>query len=137
MDKVCCKAAYVTTCVDVIQQPSEKRIPDGPKTLPPSTPSAPRAMSSVDSRGGSKVDPTRGEWKGQREHAHAYPIAAGASDTASLRARIGDKDAARATPQAPTGPYRSEPKDDERDSRKRTVTGGSASEGLWLLFNFY
>lgn len=91
-------------------------------------------MSSVDgSRGGSKVDPSGsrsgGDWKGQRDHGpHTYPVstAGGTPDTGpSLRARIGEKDAARSAPQAPTASYRSDvlPKDDERDHRKRTITG--------------
>lgn len=92
-------------------------------------------MSSVDgSRGASKADPgasrSGGDWKGQqRDHGpHAYPVstASGTPDTgSSLRARIGEKEATRSAPQAPTGSYRSDvlPKDDERDNRKRTVTG--------------
>ena len=89
-------------------------------------------MSSVDgSRGGSKVEPSasRGDWKGQRDHgSHAYPTSTGGgtADTgSSLRARIGEKEATRSAPQAPSAPYRSDvlPKDDERDNRKRTVTG--------------
>lgn len=87
------------------------------------------------SRGGSKVEPSGsrggGDWKGQREHVggpHAYAIstAGGTADTgSSLRARIGEKEATRSAVQTPTGPYRSEvlSKDEERDNRKRTVTG--------------
>ena len=92
-------------------------------------------MSSVDgSRGASKVDTGAsrggGDWKGQRDHGpHAYPLstASGAPDTgSSLRARIGEKEATRSAPQAPTASYRSDvlSKEDERDNRKRTVTGG-------------
>lgn len=91
-------------------------------------------MSSVDgARAGSKIDPSGsrggGDWKSQRDHGpHAYPISAagGAPDSgSSLRARIGEKEAARSGSQVPAGPYRSDvlPKDDERDNRKRTVTG--------------
>lgn len=92
-------------------------------------------MSSVDgSRGGSKVDPAAsrsgGDWKGQQRDygPHAYPVstAGGTPDPgSSLRARIGEKEAARSAPQAPTTSYRSDMlhKDDERDNRKRTATG--------------
>ncbi|KAG6378421.1 transcription factor/nuclear export subunit protein 2-domain-containing protein [Boletus reticuloceps] len=117
----------------LVDKPTEKRIPDGPKALPPTTPSAPRAMSSMDgSRGGSKVDPGAirggGDWKGQqRDHGpHAYPVstAGGTPDTgSSLRARIGEKEAIRSAPQAPAASYRSDilSKEDERDNRKRTA----------------
>ncbi|KAF8138151.1 hypothetical protein EV363DRAFT_1292738 [Boletus edulis] len=117
----------------LVDKPTEKRIPDGPKALPPTTPSAPRAMSSMDgSRGGSKVDPGAirggGDWKSQqRDHGpHAYPVstAGGTPDTgSSLRARIGEKEAIRSAPQAPAASYRSDilSKEDERDNRKRTA----------------
>lgn len=93
-------------------------------------------MSSVDSsRGGNKIDPGAsrggGDWKGQqRDHGpHAYPVstAGGTPDTgSSLRARIGEKEAIRPAPHGPTAAYRSDmlSKEDERDNRKRTVTGG-------------
>lgn len=92
-------------------------------------------MSSADgSRGGNKVDPAAsrggGDWKGQQRDlgAHAYPgsTASGTPDSgSSLRARIGEKEATRSAPQAPTASYRSDvlSKDDDRDNRKRTATG--------------
>jgi THO complex subunit 2 len=93
-------------------------------------------MSSVDGpRGGNKVDPGAsrggGDWKGQqRDHGpHTYPVstAGGTPDIgSSLRARIGEKEATRSAPHGPTASYRSDmlSKEDERDNRKRTVTGG-------------
>ncbi|KAF9224309.1 hypothetical protein BS17DRAFT_779623 [Gyrodon lividus] len=122
------------------KQPSEKRIPDGPKNLPPTTPSAPRAMSSADaSRGGSKADlavsRSGGDWKGQRDHGlHAYPASSsgGVPDTTpSLRARIGEKEVPRSAPQAPTASYRPDipHKDDERDNRKRTLADRDKDTG--------
>ncbi|OBZ76414.1 THO complex subunit 2 [Grifola frondosa] len=139
---------------------SDKRVPDGPasaKALPPTTPSAPRAMTSGD---GSrlKAEGSLGrdrDWKAQREQPpHAVPSkpAGGASNGpsqepmpgGSLRQRIGDE-APRSLPQAPLS-YRSEPmgdrkggtsaRDDERDSgRKRTLSerekdGNDAAPGV-------
>lgn len=92
-------------------------------------------MSSVDgSRGGGKVDPVGsrggGDWKGQqRDHGpHGFPASTGGGTpdaSSSLRARISEKEATRSAPQAPTVSYRSDAlsKEDERDNRKRTVTG--------------
>ncbi|KAG0699864.1 transcription factor/nuclear export subunit protein 2-domain-containing protein [Suillus ampliporus] len=109
-------------------RPGEKRLPEGPKNLPPSTPSAPRAMASGDA---SRVKPdlpasrSGGDWKSQRDHgSHTFPASASGGlnqDVApSLRSRIGDKEPPRTVPQAP---YRSEVphKDDDRDNRKRTL----------------
>ncbi|EGO01596.1 hypothetical protein SERLA73DRAFT_49063 [Serpula lacrymans var. lacrymans S7.3] len=118
------------------ERTTEKRIPEGPRDLPPSTPSAPRAMSSVDASRGTKVElpaSRSADWKSQREHgpqAFNTPSGAGASpDTApqgpvSLRSRISDKEGSRSLPQTPIGPYRSDPphKDDDRDNRKRTLS---------------
>jgi THO complex subunit 2 len=90
-------------------------------------------MSSADASrgGGSKADLSRGggDWKGQRDHGpHTYPTSTsgGVTDTPpSLRARIGEKEAPRSAPQAPTASHRSDVphKDDERDNRKRTLAG--------------
>ncbi|KAG2361997.1 transcription factor/nuclear export subunit protein 2-domain-containing protein [Suillus spraguei] len=110
------------------ERPSEKRLPEGPKNLPPSTPSAPRAMASGDaSRAKPDIPPSRsgGDWKGPRDHSsHTFPASTSGGlnqDVApSLRSRIGDKEPPRTAPQAP---YRSEVphKDDDRDNRKRTL----------------
>ncbi|KAG2755797.1 hypothetical protein P692DRAFT_20853707 [Suillus brevipes Sb2] len=110
------------------ERPGEKRLPEGPKNLPPSTPSAPRAMASGDaSRAKPDIPPSRtsGDWKGPRDHgSHTFPASTSgglSQDVApSLRSRIGDKEPPRTAPQAP---YRSEVphKDDDRDNRKRTL----------------
>ncbi|KAG1756059.1 transcription factor/nuclear export subunit protein 2-domain-containing protein [Suillus lakei] len=59
------------------ERPGEKRLPEGPKNLPPSTPSAPRAMASGDaSRAKPDIPPSRsgGDWKNQRDHgSHTFP----------------------------------------------------------------
>ncbi|KAG1874783.1 transcription factor/nuclear export subunit protein 2-domain-containing protein [Suillus subalutaceus] len=109
------------------ERPSEKRLPEGPKNLPPSTPSAPRAMASGDaSRAKPDIPPSRsgGDWKGPRDHgSHTFPASTSgglSQDVApSLRSRIGDKE----PPRTPQAPYRSEVphKDDDRDNRKRTL----------------
>ncbi|KAL6309569.1 hypothetical protein BKA93DRAFT_272617 [Sparassis latifolia] len=120
----------------------DKRIPDGPssaKSLPPSTPSAPRAMASGDGSRNLKPDPSAPrdrDWK-------VTPIGPSASlgsvsssqdvgiSGGSLRSRIGAKEPPP-LPQAPSS-YRSEAaadrksdlpnRDDERDgSRKRTLS---------------
>jgi THO complex subunit 2 len=87
-------------------------------------------MASGDaSRGKPDLPPSRsgGDWKNQRDHGpHTFPASASGSLSQdappSLRSRIGDKEPSRAVPQAP---YRSEVqhKDDERDNRKRTLSG--------------
>ncbi|KAG1857214.1 transcription factor/nuclear export subunit protein 2-domain-containing protein [Suillus tomentosus] len=110
------------------ERPGEKRLPEGPRNLPPSTPSAPRAMASGDaSRAKPDITPSRsgGDWKGPRDHgSHTFPASTSgglSQDVApSLRSRIGDKEPPRTAPQAP---YRSEAphKDDDRDNRKRTL----------------
>ncbi|KAG2043203.1 transcription factor/nuclear export subunit protein 2-domain-containing protein [Suillus americanus] len=111
------------------ERPSEKRLPEGPKNLPPSTPSAPRAMASGDaSRAKPDIPPSRsgGDWKGPRDHgSHTFPASTSgglSQDVApSLRSRIGDKE----PPRTPQASYRSEVphKDDDRDNRKRTLAG--------------
>ncbi|KAI6105439.1 transcription factor/nuclear export subunit protein 2-domain-containing protein [Pisolithus sp. B1] len=102
-------------------KPVEKRIPDGPKNLPPTTPSAPRAMSAADpSRSGGKADASSrsgGDWKSQRDHPTSFQ---GGSGTGS---NVSDT-LLRSAP--PTGLYRSSelpPRDDDRDNRKRTLAG--------------
>ncbi|KAG2148090.1 transcription factor/nuclear export subunit protein 2-domain-containing protein [Suillus clintonianus] len=112
----------------ISDRPGEKRLPEGPKNLPPSTPSAPRAMASGDASRAKPDIPTSrsgGDWKSQRDHgSHTFPASTSGGlnqDVApSLRSRIGDKEPPRTAPQAP---YRSEVphKDDDRDNRKRTL----------------
>lgn len=124
-------------------QLGDKRIPDGPsssstKVLPLSTPSAPRAMSSGDVVRG-KGDPTSGRDR-HRDHPNSngpptgsgsnnpqsYPDS-GPQGLGSLRSRISNKEHPRSLPPqpSPANSYRPEPqrKDDDRDSRKRTVSG--------------
>ena len=83
-------------------------------------------MSAVDpSRGNSKADlpPVRGDWKSRDHGSQSYQ---GSDMPPSLRSRIGEKEAPRSAPQAPSAPYRSSDlphKDDDRDNRKRTLAG--------------
>ncbi|KAI0832505.1 hypothetical protein BC628DRAFT_323173 [Trametes gibbosa] len=108
----------------------DKRVPDGPasaKSLPPSTPSAPRAMTSGDSARKSDV-PSRDrdrDWKRDQPPlgAPSGPPNGSSQDSGpggSLRSRISgpaDRDA-RPPPQTPSAP-----RDDERDGgRKRTLS---------------
>lgn len=114
----------------------DKRIPEGPsstKFLPPSTPSAPRAMSSGD------IARSKGEQTSGRDRHREYQAANGTSASSSvvqshqdgtsqtlgsLRSRIGDKEGPRSLPPSPIGAYRSEPQrmEDDRDNRKRTAS---------------
>ncbi|KAH9938580.1 transcription factor/nuclear export subunit protein 2-domain-containing protein [Fomitopsis serialis] len=126
----------------------DKRAPEGPasaaRSLPPTTPSAPRAMASADASRLGRADSGSGrerEWK--RDQA-VHPSSSGTSLGGSgppdvppgpggtLRSRISDKEAPRPPPQAPSS-YR---RDDDRDgSRKRTLserekeTGDTAGAG--------
>ncbi|KAL1944225.1 hypothetical protein VTO73DRAFT_3410 [Trametes versicolor] len=106
----------------------DKRIPDGPasaKSLPPSTPSAPRAMTSGDRKGDG---PGRDrDWK--RDQPSSGGGQNGSSQEpgpgGSLRSRISgpaDRDS-RAPPQAPSADRKDGARDDDRDgARKRTLS---------------
>ncbi|RPD67079.1 hypothetical protein L227DRAFT_13226 [Lentinus tigrinus ALCF2SS1-6] len=109
----------------------EKRPPEGPasaKTLPPSTPSAPRAMTD----GSRKGDSRDRDWK-RDQPPHAPPGPSGSaqngsepSQGGSLRARIGERDP-RSLPPTPSGlpgDRRADgSRDDDRDGgRKRTMS---------------
>jgi hypothetical protein len=119
----------------LLYQPLDKRLPEGPlslKILPPSTPSAPRAMSS-----GGKAEATARDrdWKSQRDPATQNPTTGSSSNREggsyspeTLRSRLSEKDISRSLPQAPPNSYRPDPprQDDDRDShRKRTLSGMS------------
>ncbi|KAI0750889.1 transcription factor/nuclear export subunit protein 2-domain-containing protein [Daedaleopsis nitida] len=111
---------------------------DGPpsaKTLPPSTPSAPRAMTSSGGDSSRKGDVRDRDWKrDQPPHAPSGPGPSGGAQNGSsqepqggsLRSRIGERDT-RALPQTPTAPPGDRKsdggRDDDRDgSRKRTIS---------------
>lgn len=116
----------------------EQRLPDGPlsatKILPPTTPSAPRAMATPDSTRSTKSDSA----PGRDRHRDGPPISSSASTPTasspqdshplgSLRSRISDSKELPRTPST-SGQYRSDPpsgrKDDDRDGgRKRTLAG--------------
>ncbi|KZT71598.1 hypothetical protein DAEQUDRAFT_763816 [Daedalea quercina L-15889] len=137
----------------------DKRIPEGPssasaRSLPPTTPSAPRAMASVDASRAGRPEAGSGrdrDWKrDQALHQSTSGASLGSSGPqeipppsgGSLRSRISDKEAPRSLPQAPSS-FRSESandrnaelsgRDDDRDSsRKRTISerekdGGDAT----------
>jgi len=130
----------------------DKRIPEGPasaKSLPPTTPSAPRAMAAGDNSRLPRSDSTSGrdrEWKPRELSGHATPsgpanagIVPPSEGGGSLRARIGEKEVPRGPPHAPSS-YRSENaadrkldisgRDDERDgSRKRTLSERDKDSG--------
>ncbi|KAI9063149.1 hypothetical protein FKP32DRAFT_1651303 [Trametes sanguinea] len=113
----------------------DKRIPEGPasaKSLPPTTPSAPRAMTAAGDSARKSDSARDREWKrDQPPHAApSGPSGAGqngaASEGGSLRSRISgpaDRDS-RPPPQAPSAERKSEStRDDDRDgSRKRTLS---------------
>ena len=127
-------------------QLGDKRIPEGPassKSLPPTTPSAPRAMSGGgDGSRGAKQDSMAArdrDWKGGREQrpptglsGSNIPVEDLTVHGSSLRSRIGDKEPSRSLAQISTS-SRSDAadrksdhsaRDDERDgSRKRTMSG--------------
>nr|VWP00540.1 Palmitoyltransferase AKR1 (EC (Ankyrin repeat-containing protein AKR1) [Ganoderma boninense] len=112
----------------------DKRIPDGPasaKALPPSTPSAPRAMTGGDS---SRKDGRDRDWK-RDQPTHASSGQSGgangssleSSQGGSLRSRIsaapGDRDSSRGLPPAPLTASGDRKQDDDRDAgRKRTIS---------------
>ncbi|TBU49613.1 transcription factor/nuclear export subunit protein 2-domain-containing protein [Dichomitus squalens] len=108
----------------------DKRILEGPasaKALPPSTPSAPRAMTSGD---GSRKDGRDRDWK-RDQLPHAPPTANGGlqepSQGGSLRSRISaapvDRDSSRGLPPNPSVSSGDRKQDDDRDGgRKRTVS---------------
>jgi len=90
-------------------------------------------MASTDTIRSSKTEtapPRDRDWKPSREaalggsNASQQPSELGVSSGGSLRARISDKEAPRSLGPAPPNSYRPEPpqKDDDRDSRKRTVS---------------
>lgn len=139
-------------CECVTQLPSQlgdKRIPEGPasstaRSLPPTTPSAPRAMASGDASR-LRTDSASGREREWKRDQGLHPSSSGASiggsgptdippgTGGSLRSRISDKEAPRSLPQAPSS-YRPElgndrngessGRDDDRDgSRKRTLSG--------------
>ncbi|KAL0949134.1 hypothetical protein HGRIS_009218 [Hohenbuehelia grisea] len=123
------------------EKPAEKRNADGPssaKALPPSTPSAPRAMASAEasrSKGdGSGRDRHRDQGQLQNARSGLAAQESGSHGLGSLRSRISDKEAPLGGSQAPSNSYRPEPKEDDRDSRKRTLSGGISSFGLnfWI-----
>ncbi|RDX55708.1 hypothetical protein OH76DRAFT_1461168 [Lentinus brumalis] len=111
----------------------DKRLPEGPasaKTLPPSTPSAPRAMTGGD--GSRKGDGRDRDWKrDQPSHppsGSSGPAQNGSeqSQGGSLRSRIGERDP-RSLPPTPSGQPSDRkvetPRDEERDGgRKRTMS---------------
>ncbi|PIL37228.1 hypothetical protein GSI_00921 [Ganoderma sinense ZZ0214-1] len=112
----------------------DKRIPDGPasaKALPPSTPSAPRAMTGGES---SRKDGRDRDWKrDQPLHASSGPSGGTngssleSSQGGSLRSRIsaapGDRDSSRGLPPAPPVASGDRKQDDDRDGgRKRTIS---------------
>ncbi|KAH9899791.1 hypothetical protein C8Q73DRAFT_334410 [Cubamyces lactineus] len=114
----------------------DKRIPEGPasaKSLPPSTPSAPRAMTAAGDSARKGDGPGRDrEWKrDQPPHAPPTGPSSGSQngtvpEGGSLRSRISgpaDRDA-RPPPQAPSADRKVEAsRDDGRDgSRKRTLS---------------
>ncbi|OSD04328.1 hypothetical protein PYCCODRAFT_1444038 [Trametes coccinea BRFM310] len=113
----------------------DKRIPEGPasaKSLPPTTPSAPRAMTAAGDSARKSDSARDREWKrDQPPHtAPSGPSGAGqngaASDGGSLRSRISgpaDRDS-RPPPQAPSAERKSDStRDDDRDGgRKRTLS---------------
>ena len=114
----------------------EKRPPDGPasgRSLPPTTPSAPRAMSSADASRSQKSDlPNRErEWRQRDQSTKSTESSTVPEAGGSLRSRIGEKDS-RPIPQAPSS-HRADggdrgqsdigTKDDDRDGRKRTLSG--------------
>ncbi|KAI0729395.1 transcription factor/nuclear export subunit protein 2-domain-containing protein [Fomitopsis betulina] len=126
----------------------DKRIPEGPasstaRSLPPTTPSAPRAMASGDASR-LRTDSASGREREWKRDQGLHPSSSGASiggsgptdippgTGGSLRSRISDKEAPRSLPQAPSS-YRPElgndrngessGRDDDRDgSRKRTLS---------------
>jgi len=113
---------------------NDKRIPDGPASASKIPPSAPRAMSTADGRGG-KGDGSSGRDRSRRDPAPRSPLnaptgpAADQASGANLRSRIGDKEA-RNVPSAPAA-QRSEVgrgradqsgKGDEDAGRKRTTS---------------
>ncbi|KAL7282472.1 hypothetical protein ACG7TL_003943 [Trametes sanguinea] len=113
----------------------DKRIPEGPasaKSLPPTTPSAPRAMTAAGDSARKSDSARDREWKrDQPPHtAPSGPSGAGqngaALDGGSLRSRISgpaDRDS-RPPPQAPSAERKSDStRDDDRDGgRKRTLS---------------
>ncbi|OSX60384.1 hypothetical protein POSPLADRAFT_1058548 [Postia placenta MAD-698-R-SB12] len=133
----------------------DKRIPEGPasgKSLPPTTPSAPRAMATGDASRLTRSDSTSGrdrEWKPRDPppNAPTGPANSGGvtatqeashGSLGSLRSRIGDKELPRAPAQA-SSDYRLEAgadrkpdsaRDEERDgSRKRTLSERDKDSG--------
>lgn len=97
-------------------QLADKRLPDSPASqLPPSTPSAPRAMASDGTRSGkSDAGPNRDrDWK-----AAPHPP----TGPGSLRSRIGEKSAPYQSDAPPPTAFN---KDEDRDGshRKRTASG--------------
>lgn len=125
-------------------QSGDKRIPEAPsssKTLPSTTPSAPRAMASSDTTRGSKSESApsrdRAPQGGSNMPQQAQPEAgaSGSGGSGSLRSRISDKEAPRSLGPAPPNSYRPEPphEDDRDSSRKRTVSGKHCSS-LSLLY---
>jgi len=124
-----------------LDKPSEKRIPEGPaSSLPPSTPSAPRAMASGEPPRSSKSEAPTGRERLLREPAPHQPQngpsvssqpPAQEPGSGSLRSRIGERELPLPrTPQAPSS-HRSDPAalpernraDEDRDgARKRTMS---------------
>lgn len=128
--KVCCQSVpKLALALTPSPQLGDKRIPDGPasaKSLPPSTPSAPRAMTSGDRKGDG---PGRDrDWK--RDQPSSGGGQNGSSQEpgpgGSLRSRISgpaDRDS-RVPPQAPSADRKDGARDDDRDgARKRTLSG--------------
>ncbi|EPQ59661.1 hypothetical protein GLOTRDRAFT_136479 [Gloeophyllum trabeum ATCC 11539] len=130
----------IATASTVTTEAIDKRVPEGPSTkaLPPTTPSAPRAMASADISRSSKSDPLRE--RDRRPSRDSGPHLSQGTPPAgrppepvggSLRARISDKEGSRSSGQSSELPYRVETdrtradstRDNDRDAgRKRTLS---------------
>ena len=118
-------------------QGGDKRAPEAPaKTLPSTTPSAPRAMSSTETPRGSKTDPTSTRDRERKREAAPHIVPNGSQQIiqdsggsgaggGSLRSRISDAEVPRPLGTPTTNSYRTESsRDEERDNNKKRTASG-------------